>query len=85
MKLHRGYQRDQWNRRDPHICGYLIYDKNILHNIKGNMFFSIQGSGWIGSSHERNETWPLSHTIHKNPFHVTVDLNMKGKILKVLE
>lgn len=51
----------------------------VLHNIKGNMFFSIKGYGWIGSSHERNKTWPLSHSVHRNPFHV----DCRSKIWKV--
>lgn len=58
----------------------------VLQNITDRIFFSIKGSGWIGSSHERNETWPLCHTVHKIYFLFTVDLkNMKVIILKLLK
>ena len=34
---------------------------------------------------DRNETWPLPYTIHKNYFKMVIDLNRKKKTIQLLE
>ena len=51
----------------------------------GRIVSSINGVEKNGYPHEKNETGPVSYTIHKNQCKLIKDLNVRPKIIKLLE
>ena len=41
--------------------------------------------GKVDSNMQKNETGPLSYTIHRNQFKMDEDLNLKQETIKILE
>ena len=75
MVLHGNRHMDQWNRiesPEEHPCIYsqLIFEKGPKIYYRGKKVSSINSVGKLDSHMQKNETGPLSYTIHKNQLKV---------------
>ena len=71
---------------DPQTYGQLTFDKagkNIQWK-KGQSFQQVV-LGKLESNMQKNETGPLSYTIHKNKLKMDKNLNVRQETIKILE
>ena len=70
---------------NPQIHSPLIYDKGAKNTQWGKTVSSINGVGKIGQPHEKNETGPLSYTLHNINSKWIKDFNVRPETIKLIE